>query len=81
MSTETDILNRLRRLEHKVDFLLTELGLVEQAEASLPRLDPRLADVMALLEQGNKIAAIKVYRQNMGVDLRTAKEAVDKLAW
>ncbi len=38
------------------------------------------ADVERLVMMGRKIDAIKVYRQVHGVDLKEAKEAVDKLA-
>ena len=40
---------------------------------------PELAEVMALLEQGKKIQAIKVYRKLTGAGLREAKEAVERL--
>jgi len=36
--------------------------------------------VLALCREGKKIAAIKLYRQATGVDLRTAKQAVEALA-
>jgi ribosomal protein L7/L12 len=37
-------------------------------------------DIKALLMAGRKIDAIKVYRRLYGADLRTAKEAVERLA-
>jgi DNA-directed RNA polymerase subunit RPC12/RpoP len=40
----------------------------------------RLAEVGRLLRSGNKIAAIKVYREVFGVGLAEAKEAVENLA-
>ncbi len=76
---EAETRNRLRRLEQKVDFLLNELGLVEKEEANLPLIHPDMAEVVALLKQNNKIAAIKVYRQIMGVGLKEAKDAVERL--
>ncbi len=81
MDFETENRNRIIRLEQKVDFLLRELGLVEKEkeEANLPNFDPILDEVAALVRQGNKIAAIKLYREKTGADLKTAKDAVDKL--
>ncbi len=81
MNFETENRNRIIRLEQKVDFLLRELGLVEKEkeEANLPNFDPILDEVAALVRQGNKIAAIKLYREKTGADLKTAKDAVDKL--
>ena len=38
------------------------------------------ADVERLVMLGEKISAIKLYREINGVDLKTAKEAVEKLA-
>ena len=38
--------------------------------------DPQIE---ALLRAGNKIDAIKLYRQNYGVDLKEAKGAVDAI--
>jgi ribosomal protein L7/L12 len=37
-------------------------------------------DVVALLEQGRKIEAIKLYRERTGVGLKQAKEAVETMA-
>ncbi len=37
-------------------------------------------EVAALVRENKLIEAIKVYREKHGVDLRTAKNAVDKLA-
>jgi ribosomal protein L7/L12 len=38
---------------------------------------PTSAGIDGLLQAGQKIAAIKAYRQLHGVDLKTAKDAVD----
>ena len=48
-----------------------------------PRLGdtpPSAAEIDGLLQAGQKIAAIKAYRQLHGVDLKTAKDAVDARA-
>lgn len=41
--------------------------------------EPWADEVDALLRDGKKIAAIKVYREATGAGLKEAKEAVDKL--
>ena len=79
MDTETEYRNRVRALEFKVEFLLKELGLTEKANAYVPDINPGLAEIMPLIRQGNKIEAIKRYRELTGSDLRTAKEAVDRM--
>ena len=38
------------------------------------------ADIQRLLQTGRKIDAIKVYRRLHRVDLKTAKDAIDRLA-
>ena len=37
-------------------------------------------EVRALIESGNKIEAIKLYRQMFGTDLKDSKDAVEALA-
>jgi ribosomal protein L7/L12 len=41
---------------------------------------PTATDIDGLLQAGQKIAAIKAYRELHGVDLKTAKDAVDARA-
>ena len=36
-------------------------------------------EILNALRQGNKIEAIKMYRERYGVDLTTAKEAVEEM--
>jgi ribosomal protein L7/L12 len=81
---EGELGRRLLRLEQKVDFLLNELGLAEKeaaAAADMPRIDPALAEVVALVQQNKKIQAIKLYRQITGVSLEEAKHAIDNMAY
>jgi ribosomal protein L7/L12 len=62
---------RLVRLERKVDLILAHLG-----------LDPNQGvnpEVMELMKSGNKIQAIKLYRQQTGVGLKEAKDYVESL--
>ncbi|HEY0544822.1 MAG TPA: ribosomal protein L7/L12 [Pyrinomonadaceae bacterium] len=50
------------------------------AAAPLPEQLGRLAEIGRLISGGNKIAAIKVYRETFGVGLTEAKEAVENLS-
>jgi ribosomal protein L7/L12 len=62
--------DRIERLEHKLDLILTHLGLdyVQPPKAHWKQL----AD-----DPVQKIAAIKAYREEHGVRLAEAKEAVE----
>ncbi|MCL6668709.1 MULTISPECIES: ribosomal protein L7/L12 [Streptomyces] len=62
---------RVARVERKLDLIIAHLGI----DASEPWND----EVAALVRDGKKIQAIKVYREATGADLREAKEAVDRL--
>ena len=62
---------RVARIEHKLDLILAHLGLTEP--------EPWSDEVNALVREGKKIQAIKVYREATGAGLKEAKEAVDKL--
>ncbi|KOV59175.1 ribosomal protein L7/L12 [Streptomyces sp. MMG1121] len=62
---------RLARVERKLDLLMKHLDLREE--------HPRMDEVAALVREGKKIHAIKVYRESTGAGLREAKEAVDRL--
>jgi ribosomal protein L7/L12 len=42
--------------------------------------DSAAAELVALLEAGRKIEAIKLYRKQTGADLKDAKDAIDRLA-
>lgn len=50
---------------------------------SLPPLPPGLsgdAAIQALLQRGRKIEAIKIYREQHGVGLKEARQAVERMA-
>ena len=75
---EAEMRQRLLMLERKVDFLFNELDLEAKfQEFQAAALPPRMDDVIALLRKGNKIGAIKLYQEKMGVGLREAKDAVE----
>ena len=62
---------RAARIEHNLDLILGHLGLTEP--------EPWSDEVNALVRDGKKIQAIKVYREATGAGLKEAKDAVDKL--
>jgi hypothetical protein len=63
---------RLRRLEDKVDLILKHLGLEYQPGSGLS------AEVRALADDPRqKINAIKLHREQTGVGLREAKQAIE----
>ena len=68
---QSSVANGNRRLERKVDLILSHLG-----------LDPNLGvneKIMELVKAGKKIEAIKVYREQTGAGLKEAKDYVESL--
>ncbi len=66
---------RLRRLEAKLDLILSELGLAYQEPAVFGTLSD---EVRALADDpAKKIQAIKLYREQTGAGLKEAKDAVE----
>ncbi|MBU3868910.1 hypothetical protein KN815_34125 [Streptomyces sp. 4503] len=65
------IQRRADRIEHKLDLILDHLG--------IEVVGPDLRRVAALLREGKKLEAIKVYRQLTDADLKEAKEAVERI--
>ena len=77
MSAEQDIINlrvRVAELERKLDFIYRKMG-IEYVD------NPGMADshIISLLNQGNKLEAIKAYRELTNADLAEAKRAVEKI--
>jgi hypothetical protein len=66
-------MSALSRMETKLDLLLQHSGLTYDPHANLP---PPLVEA---LQRGNKIEAIKRYRDATGVDLKAAKEFVEEV--
>ena len=62
---------RVARVERKLDLIIDHLGL--RAD------DPRMNEVVALVRDGKKIQAIKVYREITGAGLKEAKDAVEAI--
>ena len=78
MVTEADIQllkSRINELEDRLNFLYRRLN-IEYAD---PNSDLGLApQIQEALRRGNKIEAIKIYRELTGVGLAEAKQAIDK---
>jgi ribosomal protein L7/L12 len=66
---------RIRRLEEQVAHLYAHLGL-SPVGGSARELDP---DIQQLVNSGQTINAIKLYRERTGLRLAEAKNAID--AW
>jgi ribosomal protein L7/L12 len=66
---------KVRKLEHRVAFLLDHLGLDYPEES-----DPGITEeIIELVRMGRKIEAIRLYREATGVGLKEAKEFIDSL--
>jgi ribosomal protein L7/L12 len=79
MVAEADILllkSRINELEDRLNFLYRRLNIEYADPNSDPTLSPQIQDA---LRRGNKIEAIKIYRELTGVGLAEAKQAIDRL--
>ena len=78
MPTEAEFLllqSRVRELEDKLEFLYRRLNI----DYLDPNADPAFApQVQEALRRGNKIEAIKIYRELTGVGLAEAKQAIER---
>jgi ribosomal protein L7/L12 len=63
---------RLARIERQLALIMQRLD-IEEPESPM-------SGVIAELEQGNKIKAIKIYREQTGAGLAEAKSAVEVIA-
>jgi ribosomal protein L7/L12 len=78
MVTETEIQqlrSHVNELEDRLKFLYRRLNIDYVDPNSDPALDPRIQDA---LRHGNKIEAIKIYRELTGVGLAEAKQVIDR---
>ena len=64
---------RVSTLEKKIDLIMEHLG-IDYNESE--DVDPQ---IMEMLRVGNKIAAIKIYRELTGLGLKEAKDYVDEI--
>ncbi len=67
---------RIEAVEWNVARLLTQAGLQWEEPPAPEGPD---AEIVALVQAGNKLEAIKRYRELTGADLATAKLAVDQM--
>ena len=80
MVTEAEIQllrSRINELEDRLKFLYERLNISYVDPNSDPLISPQIQEA---LRRGNKIEAIKIYREQTGVGLAEAKQAVDNLA-
>ena len=78
MVSETDIIAlkaRIEELEDRMKFLYRRLNIDYMDPNSDPALAPQVQDA---LRRGNKIEAIKIYRELTGVGLAEAKQVIDR---
>lgn len=69
-SNEIALAATLARIERKLDAIMTQLGI----ELHSHDMD----DIRDLIASGQKIAAIKAYRERTGAGLAEAKDAIDR---
>ena len=68
--------SRINELEDRLNFLYRQLNI----EYTDPNSDPIISpSIQQALRRGNKIEAIKIYRERTGVGLAEAKEAIDRV--
>jgi ribosomal protein L7/L12 len=67
-----DSIARLATIERKLDAVMAHLGVIETR--------PEYPDVVRHLEEGKVIHAVKAYREQTGLGLADAKNAVDEIA-
>jgi len=78
MVTETEVQllrSRVNELENRLKLLYRHLHLEYANPGSDPVMSPKIQEA---LRNGNKIEAIKIYRELTGVGLAEAKDAIDK---
>ena len=78
MITETEIQqlrSRVNELEDRLKFIYRRLNIEYADPNSDPVLSPQIQDA---LRRGNKIEAIKIYRELTGVGLAEAKQVIDR---
>jgi ribosomal protein L7/L12 len=78
MPTKTEFLalkSRVNELEERLQFLYRRLNIDYLDPNSDPALAPQVEDA---LRRGNKIEAIKIYRELTGLGLAEANQAIDR---
>lgn len=78
MVTEADfqlLRSRINELEDRLKFIYRRLNIEYADPNSDPVLSPKVQEA---LRRGNKIEAIKIYRELTGTGLAEAKDVIDK---
>ena len=78
MPTEAEfqlLQSRVRELEDKLEYLYSRLNMAYMDPNSDPMRSPQIQEAM---RRGNKIEAIRIYREMTGVGLAEAKDAIDR---
>ena len=78
MVTETEVQqlrSRVNELEERLKFIYRRLNIDYVEPNSDPVLSPQIQEA---LRRGNKIEAIKIYREMTGVGLAEAKQVIDR---
>ncbi|MCI0552899.1 MAG: ribosomal protein L7/L12 [Anaerolineae bacterium] len=78
MITEADIQllrSRINELEDRLKFIYRRLNIEYADPNSDPVLSPKIQEA---LRRGNKIEAIKIYRELTGTGLAEAKDVIDR---
>lgn len=79
MVTETEVLQlrtRINELEDRLKYLYRHLGMAYDSDPTAsPINNPQIQEA---LRRGNKIEAIKLYRELTGVGLAEAKQAIEQ---
>lgn len=70
-----ELQRRVAKLERTVTFLLDQLH-IKYVDAPPAGVSP---EVFAAVQKGNKIEAIKIYREQTGLGLKEAKDFIDSL--
>jgi ribosomal protein L7/L12 len=65
---------RVMRLEQQLELVLGRLGFGDVRASGMST-----AEIQDLLRRGNKIEAIKLYREQTGLGLKEAKDAVEAI--
>lgn len=74
--TSSDVYERLGQLERLVRHLYEKTGIPIPDLQTLAQVSDRVRELLA---SGNKIAAIKAYKEESGVDLVTATKTIESL--
>lgn len=69
------VLERLEKLEIRLDFLYRSLG-VSTREAPIPEASPELIE---LVRNGRKVEAIRAFREQTGASLKDAKNFIESM--